>query len=127
MKQFNINAVRTSHYPNDPRWYDLCDEYGLYVMDEANIESHGIRGYLANDPTWAAAFLDRGIRMVQRDKNHPSIIFWSLGNEAGYGPNFAALSAWIRQASIQPGQSIMKEHRLTHKIQTILVIRTPSM
>ena len=98
MKQFNINAVRTSHYPNDPRWYDLCDEYGLYVMDEANIESHGLRGYLANDPTWAAAFLDRGIRMVQRDKNHPSIIFWSLGNEAGYGPNFAALSAWIRDA-----------------------------
>ncbi len=96
MKQFNINAVRTSHYPNDPRWYDLCDEYGLYVMDEANIESHGLRGYLANDPTWAGAFLDRGIRMVQRDKNHPSVIFWSLGNEAGYGPNFASLAAWIR-------------------------------
>jgi len=98
MKQFNINAVRTSHYPNDPRWYDLCDQYGLYVMDEANIESHGLFGYLANDPTWSDAFLDRGIRMVQRDKNHPSVIFWSLGNEAGYGPNFAALAAWIRQA-----------------------------
>ena len=63
MKQFNINAVRTSHYPNDPRWYELCDQYGLYVMDEANIETHGLRGYLASDPTWAAAFLDRGIRL----------------------------------------------------------------
>lgn len=98
MKQFNINAVRTSHYPNDPRWYDLCDQYGLYVMDEANIETHGLYGCLANDPAWSSAFLDRGIRMVQRDKNHPSVIFWSLGNEAGYGPNFAALAAWIRQA-----------------------------
>ncbi len=96
MKQFNINAVRTSHYPNDPRWYDLCDQYGIYVMDEANIESHGIRGYLASEPTWAMAFMDRGIRMVERDKNYPSIIMWSLGNESGYGPNFAAMSAWIR-------------------------------
>lgn len=96
MKRFNINAVRTAHYPNDPRWYDLCDQYGIYVMDEANIETHGIRGALANDPDWQAAFLDRGIRMVQRDKNHPSVILWSLGNESGYGPNFAALSAWIR-------------------------------
>lgn len=97
MKQFNINAVRTSHYPNDPRWYDLCDRYGIYIMDEANIETHGVRGALANDPDWQTAFLDRGIRMVQRDKNHPSVIIWSLGNESGYGPNFAALSAWIRQ------------------------------
>ncbi len=96
MKRFSINAVRTSHYPNDPRWYDLCDRYGLYVLDEANVETHGVRGLLANDPAWQAAFLDRGIRMVERDKNHPSVIIWSLGNEAGYGPNFAAMSAWIR-------------------------------
>jgi beta-galactosidase len=96
MKRFNINAVRTAHYPNDPRWYDLCDEYGIYVMDEANLESHGVRGLLASDPTWHTAFLDRGIRMVQRDKNHPCVIIWSLGNESGWGPNFAALSAWIR-------------------------------
>ncbi len=96
MKQFNVNAVRTSHYPNDPRWYDLCDRYGLYVMDEANLETHGVRGLLASDPAWQAAFLERGIHMVERDKNHPSIIIWSLGNESGYGPNFAALSAWIR-------------------------------
>jgi len=95
MKQANINAVRTSHYPNDPRWYDLCDRYGLYVMDEANIETHGVRGLLANDPEWHAAFLDRAIRMAQRDKNHPSVIFWSMGNESGYGPNFAAISAWL--------------------------------
>ena len=96
MKQFNINAVRCAHYPSDPRWVALCDQYGLYVMDEANIETHGLRGLLASDPSWHAAFLDRGIRMVERDKNHPSVICWSLGNEAGYGPNFAALSAWIR-------------------------------
>jgi beta-galactosidase len=96
MKRFNINAVRTAHYPNDPRWYELCDRYGLYVMDEANVETHGVRGLLANAPTWQAAFLDRGIRMVERDKNHPSVIIWSLGNEAGYGPNFAAMSAWMR-------------------------------
>jgi beta-galactosidase len=96
MKQFNINTVRTSHYPNDPRWYDLCDEYGLYVIDEANIESHGAQ-HLARNPAWKDAHLDRTQRMVQRDKNHPSIIFWSLGNEAGDGGNFAATSNWIRE------------------------------
>ena len=94
MKQHNINAVRTSHYPNDPEWYALCDEYGLYVMDEANIESHayglGPENRLANDLAWQPAHLDRIARMVERDKNHPSIISWSLGNEAGDGPNFAA-------------------------------------
>lgn len=96
MKQANINAVRTAHYPNQPRWYELCDRYGLYVMDEANIETHGLRGKLASDPTWQAAFLERAIRMAERDKNHPSVICWSLGNESGYGPNFAAVSAWLR-------------------------------
>ena len=96
MKRLNINAVRTAHYPNDPRWYELCDRYGLYVMDEANLETHGLRGLLAQDPAWQAAFVERGIRMVERDKNHPCVIIWSLGNEAGYGPNFAAMSAWIR-------------------------------
>jgi beta-galactosidase len=100
MKQFNINAVRTSHYPNVPRWYELCDLYGLYVIDEANIESHGM-GYdpdktLGNNPDWKEAHLDRTIRMVERDKNHPSIIIWSLGNEAGDGVNFEATYAWIK-------------------------------
>ncbi len=100
MKQFNVNAVRTSHYPNNPRWYDLCDRYGLYVIDEANIESHGMgygRDTLARVPEWKKAHLDRTIRMVERDKNHPSIILWSLGNEAGDGSNFTATSNWIRQ------------------------------
>jgi len=97
MKQFNFNAVRTSHYPNDPRWLDLCDEYGLYVIDEANAESHDFHNYLCKDPRYAASWLDRALRMVIRDKNHPSIIFWSLGNESGYGPNHAAAAAWIRE------------------------------
>jgi beta-galactosidase len=100
MKQFNINTVRTCHYPNDPRWYELCDKYGLYVIDEANIESHGI-GYdpdktLAGKAEWADAHMDRTIRMVERDKNHPCIITWSLGNEAGDGKNFEADYAWIK-------------------------------
>lgn len=100
MKQHNINAVRTSHYPNQSAWYDLCDRYGLYLIDEANIESHGM-GYgkesLAKNPDWIDAHMDRTVRMVERDKNHPSVIIWSLGNEAGDGPNFEATSAWIKK------------------------------
>ena len=100
MKQNNVNAVRTSHYPNDPHWYDLCDRYGLYVIDEANIESHGM-GYgdrsLAHAPDWKAAHLDRVRNMVERDKNHPCVVFWSLGNEAGDGSNFEAASAWVKR------------------------------
>lgn len=97
MKQANVNAVRLSHYPNVPRWYELCDSMGMYVMDEADCETHGLRGLLASDPSWAAAFLDRAVRMAERDKNHPSVIFWSLGNESGYGANHAAMSAWLRE------------------------------
>ena len=97
MKQCNINAVRTCHYPDNERWYDLCDSLGMYVMDEADIEEHGLRGQLASDPTWAAAWLDRTQRMVIRDRNHPSVIFWSLGNEAGWGSNFALAAAWIHE------------------------------
>jgi beta-galactosidase len=101
MKRHNINAVRTSHYPNSTAWYDLCDKYGLYLIDEANIESHGM-GYepattLGNNPAWQAAHMDRTARMVERDKNHPSVIIWSLGNEAGDGVNFEATSAWVHQ------------------------------
>jgi len=101
MKQHNINAVRTSHYPDVTEWYDLTDFYGLYVIDEANIESHGI-GYepdktLGNKPEWGAAHMDRTVSMVERDKNHPSIIIWSLGNEAGDGVNFTATADWVRQ------------------------------
>ena len=99
MKELNINAVRTCHYPNSPLWYDLCDEYGLYVCDEGNIESHGM-GYkektLANREDYTAAHLIRDQRMVLRDYNHPSVIYWSLGNEAGNGPNFHKCYDWIK-------------------------------
>lgn len=102
MKQFNINTVRTSHYPNDPRWLDLCDQYGLYVIDEADLETHGMYCYdisqLSNDPAWQKAYIDRAERMVERDKNHPSIIMWSLGNESGWGQNHDAMADWIKKA-----------------------------
>ncbi|MEO7101490.1 MAG: glycoside hydrolase family 2 TIM barrel-domain containing protein [Luteolibacter sp.] len=98
MKRGNINAVRTSHYPNDPVLVEMCDELGLYVVAEANIESHGM-GFkeqsLAKDPSWFAAHLDRIQNLVERDKNHPSIIMWSMGNEAGDGENFVKCSAWL--------------------------------
>ena len=102
MKENNINAVRTSHYPNQERWYELCNEYGLYIIDEANIEAHGMQfhensyGHIANDPTWTAQWIDRGKRMVERDKNQPCIIMWSMGNEAGDGENFVKLYEWIK-------------------------------
>ncbi|AQT69362.1 Beta-galactosidase [Anaerohalosphaera lusitana] len=100
MKQNNINAVRTCHYPDAPLWYELCDEYGLYLVAEANVESHGM-GYgarsLAKDPSWKEAHLDRNIRNVETHKNHPSIITWSLGNEAGSGVNFQACTEWIHE------------------------------
>lgn len=102
MKRHNINAVRTAHYPSDPRFYALCDELGLYVIDEADIETHGMQhtlgwNKLTNDPAWEAAYVERAKRMVERDKNHPSIIMWSLGNESGYGVNHEAMAHWIRQ------------------------------
>jgi beta-galactosidase len=100
MKSNNINAVRTSHYPNQEFWYEMCDKYGLYLVDEADIESHGM-GYdkditLADKPEWAAAHLDRMQRMVERDKNHPSVVIWSMGNEAGDGRNFLNGYKWIK-------------------------------
>ena len=96
MKQFNVNAVRCSHYPNDPYWLDLCDRVGLYVIDEANIEAHAFYDDLCADPRYAAAFGERVQNMVERDKNHPSVILWSLGNESGYGPNHDAAADWLR-------------------------------
>ncbi|GED57148.1 beta-galactosidase subunit alpha [Brevibacillus formosus] len=103
MKRHNINAVRTAHYPNDPRFYDLCDQYGLYVMDETDLETHGFQltgniSQLSDDPEWEQTYVERMERMVERDKNHPSIIMWSLGNESGFGCNFRAMAAWCRQA-----------------------------
>lgn len=99
LKQYNFNAVRTSHYPNHPRWYELCDEYGLYVVDEANLETHGQfpMSRLSNDPTWISAYMQRMTALVERDKNHPSIIIWSLGNESGIGPNLHAMYQWTKQ------------------------------
>ena len=106
MKENNINAVRTSHYPNDPLWYKLCDEYGMYLVDEANIETHGMGAsgqgwydtakHVAHLPLWAPSFLNRIYALVERDKNHPSVIIWSLGNENGNGPVFKDAYTWIK-------------------------------
>ena len=113
MKQNNINAVRTSHYPNDPVWYDLCDEYGLYLIDEANIESHELwqqKGYpIADRLEWRDAFIARGKALVERDKNHPSVIIWSLGNETGMGIHFEDMAQIIRL--IDPSRPIQYEGR----------------
>ena len=102
MKQHNINCVRTSHYCNDTRWFDICDRYGLYVIDEADLEVHGfvechVKDELTHKPEWKDAFVDRAVRMVERDKNHPSIIWWSLGNESAYGDNHRAMIKAIRE------------------------------
>lgn len=109
MKQNNFNAVRCSHYPNHPRWYTLCDRYGLYVVDEANIETHGMvpMNRLSDDPTWLPAMSQRVTRMVQRDRNHPSIIIWSLGNESGHGANHDALYRWLK--SEDPSRPVQYE------------------
>ena len=97
MKQNNINSVRTSHYPNHPRWYELVDDYGLYLVDEANMESHGLRDFIPkSQKKWKNATLDRMKNIVERDKNHSSIIIWSLGNEAGFGDNHRNMAAWVR-------------------------------
>lgn len=109
MKQNNFNAVRCSHYPNHPLWYTLCDRYGLYVVDEANIETHGMvpMNRLTDDPDWLPAMSQRVTRMVQRDRNHPSIIIWSLGNESGHGVNHDALYRWLK--SEDPSRPVQYE------------------
>jgi beta-galactosidase len=96
MKQHNFNAVRTAHYPNDPYLYEVCDRLGMYVLDEANIESHAYLRALTKQPEWTLAIIDRVARMAQRDKNHPSVIMWSLGNESGVSPAHHAAAAWLR-------------------------------
>lgn len=116
MKQYNVNALRTSHYPNDPRIYDLADRYGLYVMDEANLECHHYgndpKNRLTNDPAWQTAYLDRQQNMVERDKNHPSVVFWSLGNESGDGPNAAAVYQWVKKRD--PSRPFHSEGSTSH-------------
>ncbi|GAA1569521.1 glycoside hydrolase family 2 TIM barrel-domain containing protein [Actinomadura kijaniata] len=112
MKRHNVNAVRTSHYPPHPAFLDLCDELGLWVVDECDLETHGFqrvgwRGNPSDDPRWRDAFLDRMRRMVERDKNHPSVVMWSLGNEAGTGGNLAAMAAWTRERD--PGRPVHYE------------------
>ena len=110
MKQHNINTVRNSHYPAHPYWYQLCDRYGLYMIDEANIESHGM-GYgpasLAKDSTWLTAHMDRTHRMYERSKNHPAIVIWSLGNEAGNGINFERTYDWLK--SVEKNRPVQYE------------------
>lgn len=116
LKQYNVNAVRTSHYPNDPYWYELADEYGMYVVDEANIESHGLGAanqggsyapdkHMVNMPNWQPAYIDRVENMYERDKNHPSVIIWSIGNESGDGPNIEILYDWLKHKSALPVMS----------------------
>ena len=125
MKQFNISAVRTCHYPDDPRWYDLCDRYGIYLIDEANIESHGLWDKLCKDPEWRDAFMERGVRMVQRDRNHPSVIIWSLGNESGYGPNHEALANWVHQND--PTRPVHYERGGDAPVLDMISVMYPSM
>ena len=116
MKELNINAVRTCHYPDDPRWLALCDQYGLYVVDEGDVESHGM-GYgdetLAKNPLFAAAHLARDSRMVKRDFNHPAVIVWSMGNEAGFGPNFEACYDWIK--AYDPSRPVQYEQAVIRR------------
>lgn len=127
MKAMNINAVRNSHYPNCERWYELCDQYGILLVDEANIESHGM-GYgeesLAKDPRWAAAHLDRVQRMWERTKNHASIIVWSLGNEAGSGQNFRDCAAWLKRKD--PSRPIQYEQAFEEDYTDIVCPMYPS-
>ena len=130
MKQHNINAVRTAHYPHHPRFYDLCDEYGLYVIDEADLETHGLKdigdwSLLSRDPRWQEAFLDRMIRMVERDKNHPCVVLWSLGNEAGFGPNHEAMARWAREAD--PTRPLHYEGDYEMKIADVLSQQYPTL
>jgi beta-galactosidase len=114
MKQHHVNAVRCAHYPDDPRFLDLCDEYGLYVVDEANLETHSRQASLCHDPRYQLAFVERGLRMVQRDQNHPCVVAWSLGNESGYGAAHDAMAAWIRRTD--PSRPLHYEGPLMHDL-----------
>ncbi|MFX1345566.1 MAG: glycoside hydrolase family 2 TIM barrel-domain containing protein [Promethearchaeota archaeon] len=119
LKQNNINAVRTSHYPDHPKWYELCDQYGLYIIDECNLESHGLREILPkSDPQWKDACVDRMVSMVERDKNHPCIIMWSLGNEAGMGDNFKKM----KEAALKIDSSRLIHYEQDYELEVSDVI-----
>jgi len=112
MRAHNITAVRTAHYPNDHRFYDLCDELGMYVIDEANLEGHAFNTSICHDERYRSSFVERGARMVQRDRNHPCVIIWSLGNETGYGTNHDAMAGWIRR--VDPSRPLHYEGAVFH-------------
>jgi beta-galactosidase/evolved beta-galactosidase subunit alpha len=123
MKRYNINTVRASHYPPHPHFLDLCDAYGLYLIDEADLECHGLRYarqpfFLSDDPEWRAAYLDRVERLVERDKNHACVIMWSLGNESGFGSNHEAMAAWLRER--HPGFLIHYEGDRFGKVSDVI-------
>lgn len=126
MKKYNINTVRTAHYPNHPLWYYLCNKYGMYVIDEANVEAHGMYygpNSLGHRPSWFAAHVERGVRMVERDKNHPSIIIWSLGNESGSGRAFELM----REAMEEIDDSRIFHYELYNEVADIDSIMYPSV
>jgi beta-galactosidase len=131
MKRWNFNAVRTSHYPNEPAFYDLCDELGFYVIDEANIESHAFYDSISNDPRYASAFVERVGRLVQRDMHHPCVIFWSLGNESGRGKNHEAAASFAR--ALDPSRPIHYEGGINgdwrggHSITDVICPMYPSI
>ena len=130
MKRHNINAVRTAHYPNDTRFYDLCDEYGLYVLDETDVECHGMEfvesiQHVSDDPAWEATYVDRMIRMLERDKNHPSVIIWSLGNESGFGAHHRTMANVTRERD--PTRPIHYEEDVEQEVVDIVGPMYPSL
>ena len=125
LKDHNFNAVRNSHYPNQSYWYELCDEYGLYVFDEADLETHGMGSALSCDPCWKKAYLDRQERMLERNKNHPSVIVWSIGNESGYGENIEACSTYLRRRD--PSRPVNYYHAGTRDCVDIVGMHYPEL
>ena len=125
LKAHHFNAVRNSHYPHQSRWYELCDEYGLYVFDEADLETHGMWSALSCDPQWKEAYLDREERMLERNKNHPSVIVWSMGNESGYGENIEACSAYLHQRDSD--RPVNYYHAHSHECVDIVGMHYPSL
>lgn len=125
IKENNLNAVRSSHYPNNSRWYELCDEYGLYVIDEVDLETHGLMDKLSCDPDWQPAYLDRLKRMFERDKNHACIVIWSMGNESGFGTNIKVMSEWVKRRD--PSRPVNYYHAGSDACVDIVCLHYPSI